>query len=192
MGSCLCIKPEVKNEVIINQNNKSKRYSMILPKNSFKLIEEYDSDITIQKTSARVPRKKSNNKLSCDEYWDEIRKNTKYQTLLVKNDLDKIMETKKESHEPRVKTFQTNTNYSINIIEVDDKISNPNEVFYVRNKDINCSRPTSPKQNLNKETNFKTKKNNLDLDRKITEGIKSNVDFDKLYDDILSKHLYKK
>jgi hypothetical protein len=188
MGTCLCVKPEVQNEILKNEKKKSKGNLNEFVSENPKVSEDFEKTQMIRNPTTKATRKKSNNKLSCDEYWDEIKNNTNFQKLIVKNDLRKVSESKNESDEPRVMTFQTNTNYSITIIEVNNKIVNPNEVFFIENKEMKVGRPSSP---ANTQTKLKTHPKNLDIDHKITESIKSNVGFDKLYDEVLSKHLCK-
>ena len=76
------------------------------------------------------------------------------------------------------------SDYNINIISTETKLSNENEVFYVKNKNINNT------NFLNKNYNIKSKNNPInvfnikesELDNKITKYIQNGEDYEKIYD----------
>jgi hypothetical protein len=190
MGSCLCFKTETDEGVIKTSNSKKQEFHQSNKSDTKKTSIEEDTTRTNNIQVKKVARKKSN-KLSCDEYWDDIKKNTKVQNFLVKNDANKMLENKEDYEEPKIKTFKTNSNYGITIIEVNDVSINPNDVFYIQDKDYK-KRPPSPRPiTMDKKISF-NKSLTVDIDKKITESIKNNTGFDQIYEDILSKHLCKK
>ena len=76
------------------------------------------------------------------------------------------------------------SDYNINIISTETKLSNENEVFYVKNNNINNT------NFLNKNYNIKSKNNPInvfnikesELDNKITKYIQNGEDYEKIYE----------
>ena len=81
------------------------------------------------------------------------------------------------------------SDYNINIISTETKLSNENEVFYVKNKNINNT------NFLNKNYNIKSKNNPInvfnikesELDNKITKYIQNGEDYEKIYETLSFK-----
>jgi len=187
MGSCICLKGERDEGVIktlIINTQKDVQINVIKSRKT-----SMDEDTSINNIK-KVTKKVFSKKLSCDEYWDEIRKNTDAQIFFVKKDNNSILENQEQNLQPLIKTFKTTANYDIIINEVNNVLINPNEVYYVQNKDA-VKRSPSPKPKTEK-INSKPKSITEDIDKQITESIKNKADFDKLYDEILSKHVCKK
>ena len=81
------------------------------------------------------------------------------------------------------------SDYNINIISTETKLSNENEVFYVKNNNINNT------NFLNKNYNIKSKNNPInvfnikesELDNKITKYIQNGEDYEKIYETLSFK-----
>ena len=81
------------------------------------------------------------------------------------------------------------SDYNINIISTETKLSNENEVFYVKNNNINNT------NFLNKNHNIKSKNNPInvfnikesELDNKITKYIQNGEDYEKIYETLSFK-----
>ena len=81
------------------------------------------------------------------------------------------------------------SDYNINIISTETKLSNENEVFYVKNNNINNT------NFLNKNYNIKSKNNPINvfnikeskLDNKITKYIQNGEDYEKIYETLSFK-----
>jgi hypothetical protein len=81
------------------------------------------------------------------------------------------------------------SDYNINIISTETKLSNENEVFYVKNNNINNTNI------LNKNYNIKSKNNPInvfnikesELDNKITKYIQNGEDYEKIYETLSFK-----
>ena len=128
--------------------------------------------------------------LSCDQYWHDSGRETNLKTFLGKNIVNKdINDNKQVNTLPRVVTYNTNSNYGITVYEVDNKIVDPNEVFYFENKEIP---PLSPRTYENILTKPRASIGFIELDKKITECISQNNSFEILYEEVLSKKLCKK
>ncbi len=188
MGSCLCVRSEIDDAVIKTLRIKTQKDDQEIILENRKTSTEDDTTTNNNKIVKKDFLKK-NNKLSCDEYWDEI-KNTEDKIFLVKKEAKSILENKEQNSQPLIKTFKTTANYDIIINEVNNVLINPNEVFYVQNKEAG-KRSSSPRP---KTEIIKSKPKSIteNIDKQITESIKNKADFDKLYDEILSKHLCKK
>ena len=76
------------------------------------------------------------------------------------------------------------SNYNINIISTETKLSNENEVFYVKNNNNNRRNILNNNCNINPKQNpintFTI--NQIELDNKITKYIQNGEDYEKIYD----------
>jgi hypothetical protein len=77
------------------------------------------------------------------------------------------------------------SDYNINIISTETKLSNENEVFYVKNNNINSTNIVNKIYNINSKqnpinNNFNI--NQIELDNKITKYIQNGEDYEKIYE----------
>ena len=77
------------------------------------------------------------------------------------------------------------SDYNINIISTETKLSNENEVFYVKNNNINSTNIVNKIYNINSKqnpinNNFNI--NQIELDNKITKYIQNGEDHEKIYE----------
>ncbi len=160
MGNCNCF----------NQKEEKK---FELPTSASPAKEEASPNIEEAKTAP--PQK-----LKFKKHWDKIAAITGVKNIPLEGKTAETAETE-ETFRPRIIRIETKTDYGITIVEVENKKVDPSEVFYTKNMDPNRHIRNSTRQNPGI-----VKKQSV-LDDKITEQIAKNADFDKLFDDILSK-----
>ena len=184
MGSCLYINNNQSAELI--QQEKSNQVELlheICPKDK-NLNSDDDTSTSMRKCERR--KRGSTRHLSCHQFWENIGEETNYKTFLGKSNGNFSLDNKQMNTVPRVVTYQTNSKYDITIYEVENKIIDPNEVFYFENKEIS-SPSTRTSENIIKKP--RASRDSMELEKKITECISQNNSFEKLYEEVLSKKL---
>jgi hypothetical protein len=187
MGSCLYINNNQSADLI--QQEKSNQVEIIDEVSpEYKNFKSDNDTSTSMRKSGRRSRG-STKYLSCGQFCENIGGETNFKTFLGKSNGNLSLDNKQVNTLPRVLTYKTNTKYGITVYEVDNKIIDPNEVFYFENKEILT---LSPRTSENIIKTPRASRESMELDKRITECISKNNSFEKLYEEVLSKKLCRK